>query len=159
MLGRKRRDPLSGSGLRDRIFDIDPAEVGLRPDGSRHVWGVVVDRATDSGVASLVCLIDGTTSLAVGGGGSVVGGGAYEQVAQASEALVYAAENDLAVFQPSDDRDHPRVGYTRFWALTYAGVRMAQADSDALDDRSHPMWRLNLGADGVLKALALVEGG
>lgn len=157
MLGRKRRDPLSGSGLRDRIFDLDPAEVGMRPEGGRHVWGVVVDRATDSGVASLVSLIDGTTSLAMDRGGGVVGGGAFEQVAQASEALVYAAENDLAVLVPTDDRAHPRLGYTRIWALTYAGPRMVQAENDALDDRSHPVWRLNLGADGVLRALTQIE--
>jgi hypothetical protein len=145
--------------LRDRIFDLDPAEVGMRPDGSRHVWGVVVDRATDSGVASLVSLIDGTTSLAMDRGGGVVGGGAFEPVAQASEALVYAAENDLELLGPSDDRAHPRAGYTRIWALTYAGPRMAQAETDVLDDRSHPLWRLNMGAEGVLKALSAVEGG
>ena len=45
---------------------------------------------------------------------------------------MYAAENDLAVFNPSDDRAHPRVGYTRIWALTYAGPRMVQAETDAL---------------------------
>ena len=158
MLGKKRRDPLSGSGLRERIFDVDPTEVGMRPDGSRHVWGVVVDRATDVGVASLVSLIDGTTSLAMDKGGGVVGGGAYESVAQASEALVYAAENDLELLSASEDRAHPRVGSTRIWALTYSGVRMAQAETDSLDDRKHPLWRLNMGADGVLKALTVVEG-
>jgi hypothetical protein len=159
VLGRRRRDPLSGSGLRDRIFDIDPAEVGLRADGSRHVWGVVVDQATDAGVMSLVCLIDGTTSLAMGSGGGVVGGGAYELVAQASEALVYAAENDLDQFVPSEERGHPSTGSTRIWALTYSGTRMAQADSDSLDERTHRLWRLNMGANGVLRALAAVEGG
>ena len=158
MLGRRRRDPLSGSGLRERIVDIDPAEVGLRPDGSRHVWGVVFDQATDSGVVSLISLIDGTTSLAMGGGGGVVGGGAHEVVAQASEALVYAVENDLEVLPLSDERDHPRLGYTRIWALTYSGTRMVQAETDALDDRTHPLWRLNMGANGVLRALSSVEG-
>lgn len=158
MLGRKRRDPLSGSGLRDRIFDVDPSEVGLRPDGSRHVWGVVFDQATEAGVVSLISLIDGTTSLAMGGGGGVVGGGAHEQVAQASEALVYAVENDLELLSLSDDRAHPRLGSTRFWALTYSGTRMAQAETDSLDDRKHPLWRLNMGANGVLRALSTVEG-
>jgi hypothetical protein len=158
VLGRKRRDPLSGSGLRERIFDIDPAEVGLRPDGSRHVWGVVVDQATSSGMVSLVSLIDGTTSLAMGGGGGVVGGGAHEQVAQASEALVYAAEHDIDALSESAELGHPPLGSTRIWALTYSGLRMGQADTDALDDRAHPLWRLNMGALGVLRALTLIEG-
>ena len=149
---------MAGSGLRERIFDIDPSEVGLRPDGSRHVWGVVFDQATDSGVLSLISLIDGTTSLAMGSGGGVVGGGAYELVAQASEALVYAAENDLELLVLSDERGHPRSGSTRIWALTYSGTRMAQADTDSLDERTHPLWRLNMGANGVLRALSAVEG-
>ena len=130
----------------------------MRPDGSRHVWGVVFDQATDSGVVSLVSLIDGTTSLAMGSGGGVVGGGAYELVAQASEALVYAVENDLALLPLSDDRGHPRLGATRIWALTYSGTRMVQAESDELDDLKHPYWRLNMGANGVLRALSAVEG-
>ena len=132
MLGRRRRDPLAGSGLRDRIFDIDPSEVGLRPDGSRHVWGVVFDQATDSGVVSLVSLIDGTTSLAMGSGGGVVGGGAYELVAPGLRGAGLRRRERPRGPLASDDREHPRLGSTRFWALTYSGTLMAQADTDSL---------------------------
>lgn len=123
------------------------------------MWGVVVDMALDNGVATVVSLVDGTTSLYTSTGGGVVGGGSIEAIGLASEALVYAAERDVETIPlaSGDDRSVPRPGRVRFWVLTYAGVRMAEAHADDLD-RSHPLWRMHLSAQEVVTNLRLHGG-
>lgn len=116
----------------------------------------MVDIAVDDSMVTVLSLVDGATSLFTATGG-VIGGGAIEPIQVASQALVYAAEHDVQQVQPSDDRSPPRPGFTRFWLLTYAGVRMAQAESDEID-RDHPLWRLELGAQGVITALRQYGG-
>ena len=129
------------------------------PKGEGVITGVVVDMALERGVATVVSLVDGSTSLYTVGGGGVVGGGSVEPIGLASEALVYAAERDVEQVPPvtSDDRSLPPTGYVRFWLLTYAGVRMAEARADDID-RDHPLWRLHLGAQEVITNLRLHGG-
>lgn len=120
---------------------------------------MVVDMALDSGVATVVSLVDGTTSLYTSTGGGVIGGGTIEPIGLASEALVYAAERDVEQIPPvaGDDRSVPRTGYVRFWVLTYAGVRMVEAHADDLT-REHPLWRMHLSAQEVVTNLRLHGG-
>lgn len=155
VLGRGRHR--QAADLRAKVFETAPAEIGLRPDGGRHVWGVVVDVARSSGVASLVSLVDGTTSLYDTVHGGVVGGGSHEAVASASVALVFGAETQLALLAPTDDRAVPEAPNVRIWVLTYAGVLMGEAPAGALEDRHHPLFRLYYGAEEVLKALRALQ--
>jgi hypothetical protein len=158
VIGRRRRGE-SAPDLRARVFTVEPREIGCGPDGGRHVWGVVVDMAIDNGVATVVSLVDGSTSLYTSSGGGVIGGGTIEPIGLASEALVYAAEREVELIPPApdDDRSVPRPGYVRFWLLTYAGVRMAEAHADDLD-REHPLWRMHLSAQEVVTNLRIHGG-
>ena len=98
VLGRRRER--KGPDLRARIFETDPRELGCGPDGARQVWGVVVDLALEDGAATVVSLVDGTTSLYTSTGGGLIGGGTIEPIGLASEALVYAAERDVDHIPP-----------------------------------------------------------
>jgi len=145
--------------LRALIFATDPALLGLPPDGNRHVWGVVFDLAGPDGVASLVSLADGTTSLYTSTGGGVIGGGTHEEVAANSVALVFGVEAVLDQFIPTDDRSLPSEPHVRVWALTYSGVRMVESFESDLQRRDHPLAHVYLDVQEVLTILRSVEEG
>src|SRR2546421_13032816 len=82
--------------LRGRILHADPTELGFWGSSGREVWGAIMDMAFPGGVASLVSLEDGTTSLYTSTGGGVIGGGAHQTVVEATHAFLDA----VAVYAP-----------------------------------------------------------
>jgi hypothetical protein len=127
-----------GVGLRNSVFDLDPAEVGLVLAEGRTVWGVLFDRADPSWVMTVVSLVDGTTSLYTTGTFGVIGAGEHEDAADASRGLIKAAEFELKLFEPATDRGYPPPGSVRIWALTTDGPRMAEAPEHAANRRFSP---------------------
>ena len=108
--------------LRERILNLDPAEMDLHPSSiAPHVWGVLMETGYPVGSATLIALADGTTSLYYSTGGGMLGSGEYIPVAEASKALVVEAEIHLRPMTPSTDFPLPEVGEVRFILLTYAG--------------------------------------
>ena len=73
------------------------------------------------GIATLVSLADGTTSLYYSTGGGMLGSADYTPVAEASKALVAQAENHLQSMSSGDKFPLPEVGQVRFIFLTYSG--------------------------------------
>lgn len=56
------------------------------------VWGILMETGYPQGIATLVSLADGTTSLYFSNGDGMIGGGQHANIAQASKAFVAAAE-------------------------------------------------------------------
>ena len=67
------------------------------PD-SASTWGAVMETGYPNGVASLVCLRDGTTSLYTSTGGGIIGGGAHDPVVRANHALLATIEATWAAW-------------------------------------------------------------
>src|SRR5436309_11113376 len=97
--------------LRGRILHSDPTELGFWGSTGREVWGAVMDMAFPGGVASLVSLEDGTTSLYTSTGGGVIGGGAHESVVKATQASLDAVAVYAPQFSPTDSDDLPEAGH------------------------------------------------
>src|SRR5690242_18881160 len=100
MFRRKRED--EQPVLRGRILHADPTELGFWGSEGREVWGAVMDMAFPGGVASLVSLEDGTTSLYTSTGGSVICGGAHPSVVEATHAFLDAVAVYAPQFSPTD---------------------------------------------------------
>src|ERR1035437_6926854 len=66
------------AGLREQILRLDPATAGMsqRPGGP-IVWGALMEMGYPNGVATIVALADGTTSMYTSTGGGIIGGGAH----------------------------------------------------------------------------------
>ena len=68
-------------GLREQALTVDPVALRLEPTPTRpHVWGILMETGYPEGVATLVALGDGTTSLYFGNGGGVIGAGEHDRV-------------------------------------------------------------------------------
>jgi len=153
---RKEEDP---GDLRGRILHADPAELGFWGSSGRDVWGAVMDMAFPGGVASLVSLEDGTTSLYTSTGGGVIGGGAHVPVVEATHAFLDAVAVYAAQFSPTDSDDLPEPGHVRFHALVFDGRRGADAEEGELQARTNELWPLYYSGHQVITALRLATQG
>jgi hypothetical protein len=84
------------AGLREQILRLDPATAGMiqRPGGA-IVWGALMEMGYPSGVATMVALADGTTSMYTSSGGGIIGGGGHRAVATATHAFLESVADHL----------------------------------------------------------------
>jgi len=143
--------------LRNRILNLNPAEVGLSPSiAAPHVWGVLMESGYQVGCATLVSLADGTTSLYYSTGGGMLGSGEYAPVAEASKELVAQAEDHLQHMSLSNEFPLPGVGQVRFIILTYSGRFSGEAMETTLSAGEHPLSPLFLKSKATLEQLRLL---
>ena len=142
--------------LRERVFTLEPAEVGLAPSNTApHIWGVLMETGYAVGSATLVCLADGTTSLYFSTGGGMLGSADYTPIAEASKALVAEAENHLSELVETTEFPLPEVGQVRFSCHTYTGMCSAQVPEEALRAGHHPLSPLYKLAHETMEQLRL----
>ena len=145
--------------LRGSLLETDPASLGLAPSpGGRRVWAVVMDTAFPEGVASLVVVADGTTSLYTSTGGGTIGAGAHEHVAAASRAFLDRVDGALDLLVPASSFPLPSTGRVRFCVLTFDGGRTAEADEQDLGEGRHPLSGVFLAGHDVLTELREIDG-
>ena len=143
--------------LRNRILDLNPAELGLTPTQvAPHIWGVMMEMGYEEGTATLVSLADGTTSLQYSTGGGLLGRGDYAPVAEASKSLIHQAENFLQYTSITQDFPLPDVGQVRFILLTYTGTYAAHAFEKSLVSNDHPLAPLFKVAQEALSQLRVL---
>ena len=117
------------------MLGLDPADAGLEPtDADPELFGAVLETGFPEGSFTLVCLIDGTTSLYLSNGGGTIGGGEHAEVAEATRAFVRALAEQLDELGAAADDALPTPGRVILRALTYAGQRAADLDEDDLGD-------------------------
>jgi hypothetical protein len=126
--------------LRERVLSLSPAELGLaQSPTSSHVWGVLMETGYAVGSATLVCLVDGTTSLYLSTGGGLLGKPGSAPLVEASKGLVAEAESHMQFTSPAEETPLPEAGQVRFILLTYAGKRTVAAAEDMLSAGDHPL--------------------
>lgn len=137
----------------------DPTELGFWGSSGREVWGAVMDMAFPGGVASLVSLEDGSTSLYTSTGGGVIGGGAHPSVVEATLAFLDAVAVYAPQFPPTDSDDLPEPGHVGFYALSFDGRGCADALEADLQARTHDLWPLYYSGHQVITALRIATEG
>lgn len=90
-----------------------------------------------SGVATLVCLAEETTSLYFSGGGGIIGLGTLAAVQQASQAMLGEAERCANQMTLSEDFPLPQAGRVRFYLLTFAGILTSEVNEAEVIEKQH----------------------
>ncbi len=134
--------------LRKRALD---ALAELR-DGEK-LGGIVVDWGFPTATASVVALVDGTTSLYLSSGGGVIGGGGQAAVRQVADALLALAQRMAGEVRGADDGGVPAPGSFRFHVVTAAGARSATATVEELAAGRHSLSPLFAATQNVITAL------
>lgn len=101
-----------------------------------------METGRESGVASLVAFVDGTTSLYLSSGGGVIGAGGHEKVRSASETFLAEAETMLPLLTRATETPLPQTGRVRFYVHAIDGLLTAEADEEDLGHGRHPLSRL-----------------
>jgi len=126
--------------LRRGVLELDPAKVGLsRETGCREVWGLLMETGYPNAVVTLMAAADGTVSLYYSTGGGTLGLGELPGPRQAAEALLKAAPEFAAACEPTTEYPLPGVGNTRFYLLTFDGVRTVEAKEEDFGYNRHPL--------------------
>jgi hypothetical protein len=116
-----------------------------------------MDTTYPTGVATLVGLADGTTSLYTSTGGGIIGGGAHAEVASVTERLLTEAEDNLDKLTTDSGTDLPAPGRVIIRVLTFNGRLSVDAAEDDLGHGRHPAAPLFHAAHRVITALRLID--
>lgn len=142
-------------GLRNRVLTLEPASAGL---ADKPLWGCVMETGYPNGVATLVCLSDGTTSLYTSTGGGIIGAGERERVARENAKLLTTLSAYLSAMSPSTDDKLPRDGQTMIRALTNEGQRLFEASENDLGEGRSEMSPVFHAAHSVISELRMIKG-
>jgi hypothetical protein len=146
------------AGLRRQLFDLKADDLGFSPSlEAPRVFVAVMDVGFAHGVATLVSMIDGTTSLYTSGGGGIIGTGEQEDVAAASRVYATSTDQALEHLFKTDDVGLPADGEVILRALTYDGAYAGVASVTDLQTGLHPLSRAYAAAQLVITAVRLVE--
>ena len=146
------------AGLREQILRLDPATAGMgrRPGGS-VVWGALMEMGYPNGIATIVALADGTTSMYTSTGGGILGGGAHRAVATATHAFLESVADHLGELRPDPGEALPVPDQVIIRALTYTGHLSGQAPEDDLGNRRHSLAPVFYAGHEVITQLRLID--
>jgi hypothetical protein len=148
------------SGLRAQALSIRRGEVGFpAPPAGAPVWGLLMETGYPGATATIMALVDGTTSLYISSGGGVIGGQGHESVREANATLLETANRLRRHLQPTASFPVPEVGRTLFYALTDSGILTGGGPEDDLGHGRLPLSPLFHAGHGVLTQLRLISEG
>jgi hypothetical protein len=161
-LGRKRHggEPPADvyTGLREQIFALTPDQLGAA-SAEAPILALVMETGYDEAVATLVGVVDGTTSLYFSNGGGIIGAGAHAAVAEATRRWLEAGNAFLAALTAVADPPLPGRGMTQFVAVTPQGLRSAIAAEDDLGNNRHALSPFFYAAQDVITQIRLTQAG
>ena len=144
--------------LRGKVLSLSPHKIGLsQSDDSASVWGVLMETGYPEGLMTLVVLADGTTSLYLGHGGGIIGGGEHASVRKASRELLYNVGLYCGVLSPTKSFPYPNVGRVKFYVLTFTSTLTADANEDELGNGKHNLSNLFYASHAVISELRHID--
>jgi len=137
--------------LRNMVLSTDPKELGAsETDGP--VWGLLMETGFEKTSFTLVALRDGTVSLYFANGGGMIGIGAHETPRTIARELLALAPEYLSETTITTTYPVPSAGLTKFYFLTFDGVRTVEGKDDDMGYNRHPLSPLFHKAHDVIGA-------
>ena len=125
--------------LRDQVLRLTPADLGTEAENA-PLLALLMETGYPEGVATLVGVVDGSTSLYFSNGGGVIGAGEHDHVARATRRWLETATGSLEMLvETVDAPEPPAEGLTQFVAVTGDGLRAAVAPEEDLGERRHEL--------------------
>ncbi|MEO1248071.1 MAG: hypothetical protein AAFX56_20520 [Pseudomonadota bacterium] len=140
-------------GLRDQALGLGPQELEPR----NGVFALLMETGYDEAAVTIVAAADGSASMYFSNGGGTIGAGEYEQVREVvfetlSETGKYLDELELTNSYPL-----PKLGQTRFFVVTDAGVLTSAAPEEMLGDEKHDLSPLFLQVHKLIAYIRTAE--
>lgn len=146
-------EPITGD-LRSMVLNLSPDEIGITREHFPHqVWGVVMETGMDAGFYTLVVLADGTTSLYYSNGGGIIGAGEKPGVQEASRQFIGWGNRLVGSAKPVSSTQSPDKGITKFFFLTFDGIRSYTAPEVDLGEERDSLAPLFHAGHSVIAAV------
>jgi hypothetical protein len=123
------------------------------PPPEAPIWGVIMESNYSTVTATLLTLIDGTTSLYLSSGGGIIGGEGHENIREANAAFIRTANQCYQHLKPCESFPVPTSGQTIFYARTDSSVFNADGLDVDLVKGQHPLSPLFKAGHRVLTPL------
>lgn len=146
------------AGLRQQVLRLTPDQLG---DGfaDAPILALLMETGYPEAVATLVAVVDGTSSLYFSNGGGLIGAGTHAPVAEANRRWLETGQEFLPQLSAITDPPLPAEGVTQFVAVTAEGLRGAVAPAEELGQGRHGLSPLFYAGQGVITQIRLTEGG
>jgi hypothetical protein len=140
--------------LREQALRVTASDLELGPTATRpHVWGAIMELGYPTGIATLMSLAEGTTSLYFSNGGGVIGAGEHAAVREAAESFLDVVEDHLADFPAVEATPTPRIGRVRFYVRTFDGTLGIEATEEELGGNLHSLSPVFHAGHAVITAI------
>lgn len=128
------------------------------PPPKAPIWAMIMEFNTSNVAATLLTLIDGTTSLYLSKGESIIGGERRENVREANAAFIRTANQAYQHLKPCESFPAPTPEQTIFYARTDSGVLTADGPNADLVNGALPLSPLFRAGHMVLRRVYQVAG-
>ncbi len=136
--------------LRSQVLHLTSADLGDEAQRA-PLLALLMETGYPEGVATLVGVADGSTSLYFSNGGGVIGAGEHAHVAMATRRWLETGADVLEMLAASDENPPPpSEGLTQFVAVTPEGLRVAAAPENDLGEGRHELSPLFHAGHGVV---------
>ena len=140
------------------IFEDLRDQVLLAPLPQPDTWAALMEMGMGDGVASVVVVSDGTTSLYTSSGGGVIGAGDHASVADANQAFLATIDRHRAAIPPTESFPLPLDGEIRFSVRWRDGTRgSAAAGNDELASGTHALSEAFAAGHDVISAIREID--
>jgi hypothetical protein len=162
---RRKRDPEQAPpadvyiGLRQQVLHLTPDQLGNGAFADAPILALLMETGYPEAVATLVAVVDGTSSLYFSNGGGFIGAGTHAAVAEASRRWLETGQEFLPQLSEITDPPLPTEGLTQFVAVTREGLRGAVAQEEELGEDRHRLSPLFYAAQDVITQIRLTQGG
>ena len=143
--------------LRNQAFLLDPVQIGLKPDQSNPIFGILMETGDKDAVITLSAIGDGSVSLYFSNGGGIIGLGQHEGPQKACLSFLSFANQFTSQLRLTKEFPLPQKGYTTFYFLTINGVLTAGAKEADLGNKRLPLSPLFHKAHEVITQARLVD--
>lgn len=147
------------AGLRRQVLHLTPDQLGDGPFADAPILALLMETGYPEAVATLVAVVDGTSSLYFSNGGGLIGAGTHAPVAEANRRWLEKGQEFLPQLSAITDPPLPAEGLTQFVAVTPEGLRGAVAPEEELGQGRHGLSPLFYGGQDVITQIRLTEGG
>jgi hypothetical protein len=146
-------------GLRQQLLNLTPDQLGDGAFAEAPIIALLMETGYRQAVATLVAVVDGTSSLYFSSGGGFIGAGTHAAVAEASRRWLETGRNFLPELPVITDPLLPTEGVTQFVAVTREGLRGTVEAEEELGGRRHRLSPLFYAGQDVITQIRLTQGG
>lgn len=140
---RKRSGEPTGtsiySDLREQALSVKPSDIGLKDFPESAPVALLMETGYPNGIATLVAVADGSTSLYFSNGGGVIGAGTHAAVREVVLRVLSFCSKFSDHLHPTLDFPSPAIGSVRFYLVTQKGTYTASAEKQDLGHNRLPM--------------------